>query len=461
MRWITVLHAEIMSQSPLFIGDGSDLFLKDEETGRAYLPATSIAGAFRAYLKGIGEKDWELFGEQANDRGLGMSKVYINDAYADIKGKDRRIGIRIDPEKGSSIDKSKRDMCYLSPGLKFELVFEIHEDKNNDELLRMLCKCLSGLEKGYVRFGGSKSSGLGIFKIVKAGKVSFDLNCRQEWLKFLCDDYSVYNVESADFLKEIKSLNLEGYVEFKIHGRFTTPVLIKSPESAEDEDADYKNVKSGDRFIIPGSSFKGILKSRMEKIADYFRIENEVKELFGESSSKGYPKDTNDEIHSEEFEEEKKENKKAKHSLSRIFVEEAVIDGIKKAENNSFRRYNKIRIDKFAGGVMNTALMGEIPVQGNTNFNVLYKKSGNDEKDNFTVGLITLALRDLGTENLAVGGGSSTGRGRFKASKMSISDDNDLIEIDFNNKAILSNKDILHKYVEAVINYAGKEENSK
>ena len=110
---------------------------------------------------------------------------------------------------------------------------------------------------------------------------------------------------------------------------------------------------------------------------------------------------------------------------------------------------------------MNTALMGEIPVQGNTNFNVLYKKSGNDEKDNFTVGLITLALRDLGTENLAVGGGSSTGRGRFKASKMSISDDNDLIEIDFNNKAILSNKDILHKYVEAVINYAGKEENSK
>ena len=81
---------------------------------------------------------------------------------------------------------------------------------------------------------------MGIFKIVRAGKVSFDLNCRQEWLKFLCDDYSVYNVESADFLKEIKSLNLEGYVEFKIHGRFTTPVLIKSPESAEDEDADYK-----------------------------------------------------------------------------------------------------------------------------------------------------------------------------------------------------------------------------
>ena len=47
-----------------------------------------------------------------------MSKVYINDAYADIKGKDRRIGIRIDPEKGSSIDKSKRDMCYLESGFE-------------------------------------------------------------------------------------------------------------------------------------------------------------------------------------------------------------------------------------------------------------------------------------------------------------------------------------------------------
>ena len=44
-----------------------------------------------------------------------------------------------------------KEICAIwSPGLKFELVFEIHEDKNNDELLRMLCKCLSGLEKGYV-----------------------------------------------------------------------------------------------------------------------------------------------------------------------------------------------------------------------------------------------------------------------------------------------------------------------
>ena len=58
---------------------------------------------------------------------------------------------------------------------------------------------------------------------------------------------------------------MEGYVEFKIHGRFTTPVLIKSPESAEDEDADYKNVKSGDRFIIQEVVLKEFLNQEWKR----------------------------------------------------------------------------------------------------------------------------------------------------------------------------------------------------
>ena len=44
--------------------------------------------------------------------------------------------------------------------------------------------------------------------------------------------------------------------------------------------------------------------------------------------------------YSEEFEEEKKENKKAKHSLSRILLKNCNRWN-KEAENNSFRRYNK------------------------------------------------------------------------------------------------------------------------
>jgi len=460
MRWVTILQAEIKSKSPLFIGDGSDLFLIDDETGKAYLPATSVAGAFRAYLKSIGERYQDFFGEQSDEGKVKMSKVFISDAFADVKGIDRRIEIKIDSEKGSSMDGSKRDVCYLSPGLKFELVFEIYNDEENDELVKMLYKCLSALDKGYIRLGGNKSNGLGVFEVVKAGKVTFDLTNRNEWMKFLNGEYSVYNAESDEFLKEIKNLKIEGYVEFKIDGKFTTPVLVKSPESAEN-DADYKNVKSGDKFVIPGSSFKGILRSRMERIANYFGIKNEIEELFGNVSPGSYQEDTNDEVNGEGIENAEDENKKDKYSLSRIFVGEAAIDEIKQEGDRSFKKYNKIHIDKFTGGVMNTALMGEIPVQGNTSFNVLYKKLGNSEKDNLAVGLITFALRDLGTENLAVGSGNSTGRGRFKASKMVISDSDTVIEIDFDNKSISPNKDILNRYIEAVRSYAGKGEISQ
>lgn len=447
MKIVTILNVEIVSKSPLFIGDGLDLFLIDDESGKAYLPATSIAGSFRAYLNSIGENSNELFGEQSQKGKPFMSKVFICDAFADINDIDRRTGLRIDPERGSNVDGSKISRCYLSPGLKFDLMFEIYSEnmESNRRMLEQLYKCLKALEKGYIRFGGNKSNGLGIFNISNPKETVFDLNDKVKWFQFLNNDYS----QSTDIYHRIKEMPMDtGYVEFNVEGEFSTPVLIKSPESGEDEGVNYISIKSRNKYIVPGSSFKGVLRSRIEKVANYFGSTNEAKALFGDNIS-CYRKETG-----EKNDKDKKQNNK-KIMLSRVFVNEAEIHIDAKYQN---KKYNRIRIDRFTGGVSKTALVSDLPIQGRTNFKVILRKQLDKEKDNFAIGIIALALRDLGTENLAIGGGYGIGRGRFKANKMCIDDGNSVIEVDFNNKIVLKGEKLLDEYVGSVKSFKSKKE---
>lgn len=134
-------------------------------------------------------------------------------------------------------------------------------------------------------------------------------------------------------------------------------------------------------------------------------------------------------------------------------VKESVID------TSSFEEpiYHRIKIDRFTGGVMTGSLMNDIPTKGEIRFNITYRKKGDKHFDKYAVGLLALALRDLGTENLSLGGGSSIGRGRFKGDTMYIDDGEDIIEIDFNKKTI-SNEKKLNSYIEGVRKFKGKGE---
>ena len=427
MKMITLIKAEIMSLSPLFISDGEEEILMDNESGMAYLPATSIAGSFRAYLKSIDENYKELFGVQNKESSM-MSSVYISDAFAKIHRLERRDGVRIDSETGSHVYGAKIERLYLGDGIKFQLVFEIHSQRNkNQEFKQMLYKCLKALDKGFIRFGGNKSNGLGNFEIVKTEEIEFNLENKEEWLSYLKKDYA----KGRDIKAGIENSYIDDiYVEFIIKGKLTSPLLIKSSETYDPEDVDDKSIKSGEKYIIPGSSFKGVLRHRVETIANYFGSINEAREMFGTIQSE-----------------------KEKHILSRVFVSESVIDNKEFYEE---RQYNRIKIDRFTGGVINTALMNDIPVQGTTEFKIIYKKQNNESKDNYAIGIIALALRDLGTENLSLGSGNSIGRGRFRANAMSIAHGENRIDINFDNKTI-SDQVALNKYVEAIKNSKGRE----
>lgn len=199
-------------------------------------------------------------------------------------------------------------------------------------------------------------------------------------------------------------------------GSLATPLLIGAPESYDPDEPDNISISSGKRYIIPGGSFKGILRSRVESIGNYFGTRQVASDMFGSGKDGKF--------------------------MSRVLVEEAVVDTTTWMETY----YNRIKIDRFTGGVRETGLMNDMPVQGPVEFKILYKTLGNKDLDSYAIGIISLALRDLGMENIPIGGGTSIGRGRYKADILEIDLGEEVIEVDFNNREI-SNRDKLDKYI--------------
>lgn len=426
MKIITFIEANILSTSPLFIGDDDSNILIDNENQMAYLPATSIAGSFRSYLNSIGEQDNLLFGDQDNSQ---MSKVYIRDAFAKINRYDVRDGLKIDGETGTNVHKSKIERIYISNGLKFTLNFEIHANNEKEiKLKNLIYKALKGLNTSLLRFGGHKSSGLGVFKIEKATEWTYNLGNLDDLLKY----FKREKVDKQYILEKINSVeDSYSYVEFNMDGNLTTPMIIGAPRTFNPYTADELSMKTGnDEYVIPGSSFKGLLRARMETIANYFGSQEKAMELFGELKKN----DKDDE----------------NYVLSRMFVKESIVD------NSNYLKevmYNRIKLDKFTSGVSYGSLMQDIPVKGSTQFHIVYRKKGDEKYDNYAIGLTILALRDLGIENISIGGNENIGRGRFKANTLIINEGKESIIIDFENKTI-SNDKMVSKYIEAVQSFS-------
>lgn len=418
MKYISVIKAEIESIAPLYIS-GDEGILLDDETGMAYIPATTITGAFRAYLDFIERDSEELFGDA---RGNSIkSSIYIKDSFAKIKGFEVRTGVQTNYKMGSSQAGSKVEKLYLKKGLIFQLDFKIDSKSENAiENKGLIYKCLNALDETLIRIGGNKSNGLGIFKVKKVEEIDFDFNNKRQWIDYIKDDYS--NIVDVS-KKVLDKGDYTDFVKFEIKGSFTTPVLIGSSENYDPKDVDNKNIMSDDDYIIPGSSFKGTLRSRIERISNYLGDIDISRAMFGDI----------------------KTDDGQKNALSRVLVTESIIDTSDFEDSD----YNRINIDRFTGGARKTGLMNDSPVQGSIEFSIIYKKSGNIEEDKYAIGIIALALKDFGSENLSIGGDASIGRGRFKAENMTIIEEKVKIEINFTEKTI-SNKEYLDKCIKTV-----------
>lgn len=420
---VTFLDLDIENIGPLRIGD-EDSILIDKLSNSAYIPGSSIGGALRGYIS-------ENFGEDLAEKIFGTgedeSKIVVFDSIAkNNKGIEFRPSVRINNRLGINADKAFFEREYLEEGHKFNFKFKLFSEdiKEAEKNKEILIKAINGINKGDLRFGGHKTNGAGIFKINKVQECVLNLEKKEELIKYLTDEIRFKNL----------NLNLEEektrFVTFKVNCITKTPILIKGKGSLEHNLPDGTNMiqeqdlLNGDKvYFIPGSSIKGSFRNGFDKIAKFKNIEEMTNIAFGKARDKNKKDD--------------------KNTMGRVYFEDIKI-------KNSLDKaiYNRIKIDKFTGGVRSGAVLNEQPIKGSLDFTIKYKLL-NNENDNKILALMIYTIKDILEGVITLGGGNAIGRGKLKGDKIQFFKDGEEYLIDL-SESKHKNKEKIDKILNSI-----------
>lgn len=416
-----VIQSRLKTQSPLRIGSGADdgltdiLILKNNQ-GEPFIPGTSIAGVLRSELAAIyGEEAADKLFGKTNGRDAKQSMLNISDVVLMSKGIVIRDGVAIDELTGVAKAGAKFDFEALERGATGELLIEITVRQSDlDKPLELsyvhssygaagdcygeAAATLADLLTGGISVGALTSKGYG--KIAGAAAVSvydFDFSqakSAEQWLAYISEEklpQAAYTGK-AEAAKAAENLYLE--VDCALHGA----LLIRdfdvdeAKKSESDGALSAVQLKSGEDYVIPGTSWKGVLRSRAYKILlalthnDMQRAAKCLNAIFGYASDGA-----------------QKTGKRSK-----LLVEETYISTHKLSAMQQTRN----RIDRFTGSTIDSALFSEEPVwQRKRNEKTITLKACLKDCSQPEAGLMLLLLKDLWLGNMNIGSGKGIGRG--------------------------------------------------
>jgi len=403
----------IKNISPLIIGsgDGSEAdsdVLKDYK-GIPYVSGSSFAGVLRHHF----EKHYndcfniEKFFGYSNDAESGHGSKII---FSDIKLNSManiniqiRDGIKIN-NRGITEDKAKFDYEVIEPSAEFNFKIEISSDNKSDdknELLKIISVIKRDIEKNRIKIGAKTNLGFGKIQFTKESLSCYDLQNKSDIIKWLKKEDNLFTEAYPEPFKfNYDDFNIEFYFAIK-------DSLIVRHYSTDPQSPDAEHFKSGGSFIIPGTSLKGAIRARGEKILNTLNIDNKsklIKYFFGDSQTNNN-------------ENKNKNNKKNSGSVpSRLQVSEVIIE-----QNAETAIQQRIKIDRFTDATINGALFDSMPlfIKDEKKLNILTMII--KEPINAEIGLLLLIIKDLWTEDLPIGGEKNIGRGLLKGKKAIIS----------------------------------------
>lgn len=422
-RW--VITGELVLESAAHLGSGEEgatvdmALIRDRAEDKPLLSGSSLAGGLRSYivdrLYGYAKKEPErpgsqrvakLFGGAREDDIGGQSPLIVFDSICSSQNwiSEIRDGVAIHAETGLAEDHKKFDLEVLPSGTTFPIRFEllVANIQKEEDQVSLLATALKGLEKGEIPIGARRSRGLGACRVRNWRVKRFDMTTQEGWRDWLGSNHlhptkSISLVETIE--KAIKSayskITLQAQadnrerVQIKVHLVLDAGLLIRSPGTGG-ADADVTHLFSAEEAILPGTSLAGVLRARALRIARVVREnkhdhEKWIDELFGPRLIGTTNRDFSPQV-------------------SRLKITEKPITKSKRL------RLNRIKIDRFTGGVVDGALFDEEPVyRGEVEVSLELRNPREGE-----TGLVLLLLKDLLTGDLPVGGTSSVGRGVFK-----------------------------------------------
>lgn len=445
------ISGTLVLETPAHFGNGQipgetmvDMcLLLDEAEGRALIPGTTLAGALRSYLcerlYGYGESEPDqssnpllrLFGPlRQTDRATAQSALIVEDALAEKHTTTLRDGVRIDAKTGTAYVKhdkaaegqtrtqgAKFDVELLQAGTSFELHFELALCGERDQaLLPLLAAALHGLEQGEIRLGARKRRGYGQCRVQQWTVSRYDL-CQPAdlcaWLETPSLEHrsKASSGDIATALSDATGLAVHPTAadrrrRFVLDATFSlegSSLLIRSGFGRTDVGPDMEHMHAlganGKRHpVIPGTSWAGVVRHRAVRIAKTVvgknrpakrRAKEAVDELFGWMP------------------EAKSADNDIQPWASRVTVDETPVKG------GQVLYQTRVRIDRFTGGALETALFEQAPLYGTSQTRVQFNVQVRNPKPH-EIGLLLLVLKDLWTGDLPVGGEASVGRGRLR-----------------------------------------------
>jgi CRISPR/Cas system CSM-associated protein Csm3 (group 7 of RAMP superfamily) len=404
-----VLEGIIELISPALIGSGSDEHSDCDvilgADGKPFIPATSFLGVLKHHIKLAGYDDElkQFWGFTEGDKGS-QSSIICSDLYCKNDAKIIvRDGIKIDNKTGIVEKKDKTGMKYdyevVEKGAEFKLRIEINfSDETRAFYEQMASTICNVLKEGKISIGAKTNSGLG----------------RIELKNEKCHEYHFNNKTDVFNWLMGKDGNSFSATPFPVEKpRFTIDATLKLKNSfiirsySEDANApDSTSIKSGKDYVITGTSLKGAIRSRAERIANTLGKTRIIENLFG-------------------YVKEKDPSDKAKKG--RIQIDEVTLPDL------TSEVQTRIKIDRFTGGVMEGALLETMPLFKGKDDKVFEIKITIRDCQPHEAGLMLLILKDLWTGDLPIGGEKAIGRGVLKGKSA---------EIIYNGKTYRINEDL-------------------
>ena len=396
-----IITGKLHLESPLIIGSGKDDYadievFKDDDD-KPYIPATSVIGVLRHYfydnfpndLTQEAKQFWG-FSEKVKSDGEFKQKsiqsaLIGHDLYAPQAAIRIRDGVKIDPKNQIAKENGKYDYEIIEKGAVFDLFWEVTLRKHYsaETFRRILATIIEPLRSGTISLGAKTGNGFGKCKLKTIQVSKFDFTKKNDILKWMKQDFSngKTGIDSTPFSKENNSFSIEAKFAIK------NSIIVRSYSEAVNM-PDATSITSNGEFVLPGTSIKGAVRDRATKILKTFCDDGEAKKridcLFGIVGEDG-------------------DDKKIK---SRVLIEE------NKIKNVIPEMQNRIKIDRFTGGTIKTALFNTMPLwpdeKNSESITIVIRIN---KYKQWEAGLMLQVLKDLWCEDLLLGGEKNIGRG--------------------------------------------------
>lgn len=456
-----IIDVPLETLSPLRIASGFDdgitdiLVLKDKYNV-PFIPGSSVTGVLRSRIESIyGEEVAEkLFGSISDDGNQSM--LNIHDVMLSNTVGVHRDGVAIDAFTGVGIAGAKYDYEAVERGAKGRLFIELTERKHDRDKAEGLCldyqhsefaqagdvigevmAALADILTAGFKVGSLTAKGFGQIKAVVPAEIKmFDFTANtgwQHWLAYLDEKKNAGVIVYKGNAQNADKLTKQDFV-MEVDLALSSSLLVRDMDAAHASSDDKNTIasvqmKSGDDYVIPGTSLKGVLRNRAKRILTAIAEVNSQKAEQFLGSLMGYANN--------------KQAAKSRLLVEEIYIPKDLLQEVKHSRN---------RIDRFTGGTANGALFMEIPVwQQNKQAAPITMKLRVEKCSEEEAGLMLLLLKELWLGNLPVGGGKSIGRGVLKGRSCRIYYAGSEYKISGGKKLIVSgSKEQLEQYVKSL-----------